>query len=184
MKMMREYTVEDSGRVIRCSEEFLESVRKNSVVSCEYKFCASFAWAGYEVLDVEAEKITDIVKSTVADSIFGTSARCDEVQVSLNRENNNFDIPRDESIGCLYDYCGAGRMIVPLRKNDILNAEVKFSVYHIDVVFVILRNELLKEEYNILDDGFRPWVLQRNLERELKCSKFVIGEPSVSVREA
>lgn len=181
---MKEYAIEDNGKVIRCSEEFLESVRKNSVVSCEYKFYASFAWTGYEVLDVEAEKITDIVKNTVTDSIFGTSARCDEVQVSLDRENNNFDIPRDENIGCLCDYCDAGHMIIPPRKNDILNAEVKFSMYHIDVVRVILRNKLLKEECSISDDGFRPWVLQRKLEHELRRNKSVIGEPSVSVREA
>lgn len=181
---MQEYVVEDNGKIIQCSEEFLESVRKNSVIPREYEFCASFAWTGYEVLEAEAEKITDIVKGVVANNISGTSARCDEVQVSFDRENNNFDIPRDESISCLYDYCGAGRMVVPPKENDILNAEIKFSVYHIDVVRVILRNELLKEECSISDDGFRPWVLQRNLEHELKCSKFVIGEPNVSVKEA
>jgi len=180
---MKEYVIEDNSKVIRCSEEFLESVRKNSIISCEYKFCAGFSWAGYEALDVEAKKITNIVKNTVTNSIFGTNAKCDEVQVSLDRENNNFDIPRDESIGYLYNYFETERKIVPPRKNDILNAKVKFSVYHIDVVRVILRNELLKDEYNILDDGFRPWVLQKKLEHELRRSKFVIGEPSVNVRK-
>ena len=175
--------IEDSGKVIRCSEEFLESVRKNSVVPRAYEFNASFAWAGREVLNVEAEKITSIVKDVVMNSISGTEARCDKVQVSLERErSNDFDIPRDESIDLLCDHCGAGRMVVPHRENGTLSAEVKFSVYHIDVVRVVLRNKLLKEECSISDDGFRPWVLQRNLECELKCSKFVIGEPSVSLR--
>jgi hypothetical protein len=47
---------------------------------------------------------------------------------------------------------------------------------------VILRNKQLKEEGSILDDGFRPWVLQRQLKRELERSEFVIGEVDVRVR--